>query len=273
MKNLLINGINPPISNVDYHSDSEYLSSSSLKLLLDNPEKFHKEKILGIKEDKKSNAMEEGSYVHAAILEPHTLNEDFAYFSGFRKQGKEWEAFKAATPIDKIILSASQLHRCQAYVNAVKARPEAAFYLKGTPEQAICTELFGVKVKMKADILNQEHGFISDLKTTSQPAGKDNFKLAIQQFSYDLSAALYCMIAENELKKVFDFYFIPISKPDLVCDIYKTSKKTLETGKLNVIRALEIYKKCKETGIWTLPSNENSGSMIKDEPTYIIEEI
>ena len=46
----LIKGINPYISNSDYHADKEWLSSSKLKLLFSDTEKFKKEVLESISE-------------------------------------------------------------------------------------------------------------------------------------------------------------------------------------------------------------------------------
>jgi len=53
-------GINE-VSNHDYHADTKYMSSSNLKLLLKDREKFYREKILGEREQKSSNAFDVGS--------------------------------------------------------------------------------------------------------------------------------------------------------------------------------------------------------------------
>ena len=42
-----------------------------------------------------------------------------------------------------------------------------------------------------------------------------------------------------------------IDKKNLVCEVYKASKKTLDSGMMQVAEALKIYKQCKATGVWT----------------------
>ena len=50
--------------------------------------------------------------------------------------------------------------------------------------------------------------------------------------------------------KPFKFYFIVLSKKDITCDVYLTSKETMNNGKRLVFEALKKYVKAKQTGIW-----------------------
>ncbi len=256
MTSPLILGVNPPIKNSEYHKEDTYLSSSGLKLLLKDPEQFYREKILKENAQKSSAAMELGSYVHCVCLEPELLDEEFAFFQGWRKAGKDWEDFKAnPAHKNKIILSIPQVEQGNLYAQTVKGRQEALQLLSsGQPEVALTAIVSDVPVKMKADYINLEQNYIADIKTTGQPAGLEYFKLAVDQFGYDLSAALYCMIAEEVYGRPFDFFFITISKVDRQCDVYKLSSSTKLKGKQDVFKALNHYKKCVASGVWTTPA-------------------
>lgn len=247
-------GINH-VSNKDYHADSTYLSSSNLKLLLKDREKFYKEKILGEKERKESAAFDEGSLVHSMILEPHRLDEDYAFYNGLRKAGEDYERFKA-TVSGKTVISRPQRIRCDSFVEAYKKNPVGPRILSGgDSEYTICQTLLDVPVKIRADYININAGYIADIKTSSYPTDVDTFRMTCTQWGYDLSAALYSKVAELQYGKPFDFYFVVIDKKNVVCDVYKASKDTLAKGNLQVIEALKIYKQCMATGNWTnIPS-------------------
>ena len=238
------------ISNEDYHADNVALSSSNLKLLLKDPAKFYQEKILGIKEDVKRDFFSEGSFVHSLILEPEKVKDDYAVWPGLRKQGAEFKDW-AEQQDKKTILSKPQELRCNNYFRAYKQQPVAKKILKGTlSEYTIVSELEGQKCKMRADAINLEEGYIVDVKTTSFGSDIDSFRGAVKQFGYDLSAAFYTDIASKHYDKVFDFYFVVISKTDLTCDVYKASFKTLTVGRKMYKEALNLYAKCLETGDW-----------------------
>ena len=102
-------GIYKTLSNQKYHEEKDHMSSSNLKLLLKDTEKFYKEKILGEREPIKGNNLDEGNYAHTLILETHMKEKEYLIFEGNRKAGKALKEFEAAY-IDsgKIILSAAQ---------------------------------------------------------------------------------------------------------------------------------------------------------------------
>ncbi len=238
------------MSNLQYHADREYLSSSSLKLLLKSPEEFYKKFILKEGANEEKDAFSEGSFVHALILEPHTITAAFGIFNGIRKAGKEWEAFKAEN-VGKTLLSAPQVIRCQKLAERYVAMPVAvALVAGGFAEHALTGAILDVKVKMRADYINVDKGYIADVKTTSLPSDIDLFRGASYQYGYDLSAALYCDIAYQNFGKLFDFYFIVLSKNDGGCHVYKASSKLLSEGASKMMQSIVLYKKCGASGIW-----------------------
>lgn len=238
-------------TNKEYHSDSTFLSSSDFKLLLKDSSQFYKEKILGQKEKKESPYFDEGTLTHALILEPEVINSDFAFFDGLRKQGDAYEAFKLQNP-GKIYMSKSQKARCDYYVSAFLKRPEAVALLKkGLPEHTICQIYSGMNVKVRCDWINIEDGYIVDVKTSGYPTDLDSFTVTMDQYMYQLSAALYCKIAEIQYGKKFDFYFIAISKKEGDCNVFKLSEATRERGLLQIAQAIQIYKECMATNDWT----------------------
>lgn len=260
-------GIND-CTNEEYHGDKNYLSSSNLKLLLKDTEKFKTEFIEGVKERKQVNAFDEGSYAHALILEPHVIEDEFAFYSGFRKSGKAWEEFKRMHD-GKIILSKPQKHRVEKWVESYNERSEAISLVSGgVAEQSIVGTLNDVPIKVRADYVNVEKGYIADVKTTAYSPDVDSFKQVIDMFSYDLSAALYCQMFEQYYNKPFDFYFIVLGKKDHICEVYKMSDTTMNKGKLEVSKALKIYKECKEKNDWT---NNNKKHIIESKDYEILE--
>ncbi len=246
----LVDGIND-CTNEDYHSDTSYLSSSSLKLLLKDREKFYREVVCGQRVNKVSPAFDEGSYAHSLILEPHLVDSEFAFFTGWRKAGADWEKFKEEHT-GKVIISKPQKARVEKWVESYKKRPEATQLIKGgLAEHTIAGQLMGVPIKVRADYINVEEGYIADVKTTAYPPDVDTFRLVIDQFSYDLSAGLYSMLFEQYYGKPFDFYFIVLGKKEIRTEVFKASAMTLQKGKAQVVEAIGLYKKCLETGVWT----------------------
>jgi len=238
------------MTNQEYHSNKSHLSSSNLKTLLMNPTKFYEEKICGNKVNEQKAVYDVGSLTHAVILEPHKVETDFAIFPGLRKAGAKYEEFKAANA-GKIILSISQKLQVEKYCQAYSSHKTAVGMLSGGfAEHTMTSEILGVPVKARADYINVNSAYIADIKTTSHPSDSEIFRMTVQEYMYSLSASLYCQIAFNNYGKLFDFYFVVISKVDLTCEIYKASSATLSEGSALVTQALVLYKKCKESGVW-----------------------
>lgn len=257
------------VSNADYHSNTTHLSSSALKTLLKSPEQFYREYILGIKDNSEKPQFVEGSLTHCLILEPHKVMQEYAVFPGLRKAGAKYEEFLTLNP-SRTIVSAGQMLRCQALFNAYTAMPVALELMNNTlPESNMVGSILDIAVKARADAISPERAVIIDVKTTSMPSDAEFFKQTIQDYAYDLSAALYCEIARQTYGKLFDFYWLVLSKADQQCHIYKASTETLSRGTAKVTQALVLYKKCLASGLWIA----NQPSQQYNTREYEIEEI
>lgn len=243
-------------TNEEYHGDTRFISSSGLKLLLKDPGEFYEQYILGNRKEYKQstlNAFDEGSYAHTLILEPSMVDAEYAFFDGWRKAGKEWEQFKLENS-GKTLISKPQKVRVEKWVEAYKQRASALELVKGGQAEAtVAAEFAGMKLKARADYINIEKGYIADVKTTSGETDVDSFKLTIDKFSYQLSAALYCELFSQFYGKDFDFYFIVLGKRDNSCEVFKTSKETMEEGRAMVMKAISNYKKCIKDNCWQSP--------------------
>lgn len=240
------------ITNQEYHSEIEHLSSSSLKLLITDLNKFYQEKILKIKPPTvESPHFSEGSYLHSLILEPHKVHEEYAFFDGWRKSGKEWIEFKEASA-GKTILSKPQAKKVQSlYAHYIKNDLAKELVAGCEYEKSLFTEISGIKIKVRADGINLEKGYIIDVKTTSFDLDKDSFKATCDRFHYQLSAALYLKAFEDFYKKEFDFYFIVVGKEEKGCKVYKLSKDSRTVGDMQIAKAIKIFKACSAKNDWT----------------------
>jgi exodeoxyribonuclease VIII len=246
----LLTGINK-ISNKNYHSDKNWLSSSSLKKLLKDPALFYKEEILKDKGPEVENAnFTKGSYMHSLVLEKHLIDQEYAFFEGMRKQGNAWELFKQANQ-GKTILSKAQKMEVEYWLKAHEQNETAKELLTGgEPEMTVAHVWNDVPIKVRADYANVEKGYLVDLKSSSYAIDKDSFVQTCNSFGYLLSAALYCKIFEIEFNKPFDFYFDVVCKTEQDCRIYKVSSESKMKGLQECLKALDIYKQCAKTGIW-----------------------
>lgn len=245
---------------ITYHADRTRLSSSNIKQLLKSPEQFHTEWVLGQRPPEKENPnFSEGKLVHSLILEPDKMAQ-YAIYPGLRKAGGAYEAFVAENPF-KTILSAVQMRRCEELYKAYAKLPIAVEMLKnGYPEHTMLADILDVPIKTRADFINVDAGYIVDVKTTAGPTDIEVFKSTVIQYSYELSAALYCEAARETYGKLFDFYWLVLSKQDGGCAIYKASSDTLSMGTAMYTQGLVVYKKCKASGIWSFQQPKDNFS-------------
>ena len=256
------------LSNEEYHGEKEHSSSSNIKdLITDRPsrwhkdgelwgvEKYHKEKVLGDKPEQASkNSFDEGSLAHCLILEPWNLDNDFAIYQGFRKSGNDYKAFKAAEEAGKgrIIVSKSQFKKVEGWVNDYKLNETAVNLIKGCEtEYSLFGELKGMKLKVRADAINIEKGYIADVKTTAYDVDQESFANTVKDFKYQLSGAMYAKMFSEYYGKPFDFYFIVLGKgKGGGTEVYKLGDDSVRDGMKMVNAGLAKYTECKASGIW-----------------------
>ena len=117
---------------------------------------------------------------------------------------------------------------------------------KGKPEQTLCVELEGMKIKIRADYLRK--GQIIDVKTTSDPVDKFTAGKTVARFDYDLSAALYVDACAKYFDFEFEFYFLFINKISNEIEVLKASKDLLENGRRKYKKSIQLLKEARETG-------------------------
>lgn len=261
-------------SNEVYHSDRVFLSSSVYKTLLKSLDDYRMEYLEGKKKEHSERTLSnfaEGSLTHSMLLEPEVTASEFAFYPGFRKQGAEYEAFKAENS-KKTIISAPQKERVDKLVNAALNHKEAVDLLTGgVAEQTLACVLNGVPTKVRADKINAERSFILDVKTTGYESDLDSFKQTVKDFRYDLSAALYLQAFEEFYGRRFDFYFIVLSKQSYTCDVYKLSDASRQAGYRDILKAAGKFRKAATSGIWTESEPDSSPNPGSNSPYTILE--
>jgi len=261
-------GLTENISNNRYHDDREYISSSGLKLMLKDGRSFHNQYVLGNKQEfSNQTALDMGTYIHALILEPHLVEEEFAIFPGAIKRGKDWNAFKADKNNDgKIIMSKSQYNQAKVLIDNFneasvvlgnqgkeKEVKLSSFFTKGFAEQTLCGTLEGIKIKVRFDYRKDfgNFGSINDVKTTASYIGKiSDVETICEQYEYDLSAALYTDMLAMHTDKKQDFFFTFISKKNGEVKIFKASTAMLDRGRKKYKEAIRLLKIARETGVY-----------------------
>lgn len=239
--NQYIEGIN----NNDYHADRDFYSSSQVKQAISGHANFRWYMENGKKGDgkwKEGNAMDFGSLVHTLLLEPHLVDEEFAFMdtAGRNWRTKEDKTYKARfleQHADKIVLSQSDRERAKICADMAMKHPflNKLLTAPGTPEMSgfYMDPTYNLPCRFRPDrrIHDLNGGSaILDLKTTENI--EDFHKKANWDFHYDLSAHMY-MLGESIImgEADVDFYFgVVESKEPYRVAVYKASDKFLERG-------------------------------------------
>ena len=267
----------------EYHTTENTFSSSQLKDILDDPEFFHKKYILKSIEREETPAFDVGTYFHTAVLEPHLIEKECAVYRGGKRIGKVWDEFKLQNK-GKAIITESEYEKAASMITAVKASKVAERYLTGgSPELSAFVTVYVVGsniytitsrgiytmdiergwfltilesipknavklvLKVRADYLNTNRLFISDLKSTSGNC-KNTYKVlsSIRDYKYDLSASLYLDIftAAHDMEHVFsNFIWIFASKDTGSSKCYIASQELVVVGRAKWCLAVSLLAK------------------------------
>ncbi len=254
-----------------YHSHPA-LGSSSLKVLLESPRRF-KALVDGRIPREEKAALNFGSAVHLALLEPEVFLRRYAVEPDVRRNTnvyKEWRAAVLAEQSDAVIVSQDDMDNLKGMIESVLGHNDAAAMLrKGIPEQSVyqtkTVDGLEIPVKCRPDWLH-ENGDIIDLKTT-RDAGFKAFRRQAYDLEYHVSAAFYIAVLELEFgRKDRCYWWIALEKtvPWDVC-VYRANDMVFEIGDRAWQRALSRYAMCTKSGVW--PGKQEAAQDM-DLPAY-----
>lgn len=231
--------------NAEYHSHPA-IGSSLLKKVLRSPAHY-----LSAKENPQEStpAMEFGTHVHEAILEPQKFKDSVAVMPNFAGAGSvakrdDWKASNR----DKRIISQEDLDKVRQIDAAVKRHKIASRLLdQGKPEESYFAILDGQVCKARPDYLRDGH-IIVDIKTTGDASIRE-FSKAIANFDYHLSAAFYLDVVSATLGETYDeFLIIAVEKtPPYAVAVYLLDQGTIDAGGFLYKKALSTLLECKQT--------------------------
>ena len=252
------------IDNAEYHADKTHVGHSMLKDFLASRRTFYARHFTKSLPEKRTAALDIGQVAHAAILEPHTIDEvcleipaDVLAKNG-AKSTNSWYAFEKENP-DRILLRAHELKQVRDMQSAVYANPACRRLLEcdGPVEARIrwtCGRT-GIKRKTKPDkvALGFSRPFLVDIKTCIDvsPAA---FAKAMANFSYYIQTPYYSHAIKQKFGETPAFVFIAVGKdPPHPCRPYALSANAYELGEERVWAGLAALAACHESGDWSEP--------------------
>ena len=192
-----------------------------------------------------TDAMEFGSAVHCAVLEPDEFPIRYALWDGGTRRGKEWDAFVDANE-GRTVLRECDYLRALAVRDAVRSHPAASDLLRGDSEvTATWTDPeTDIECKARLDHINEDCAI--DVKTTTSV---DPFEFArtVGRMHYHAQLAHYANGAE--LPRNPHIIAVESQEPfDVV--VYRLPDDALSAGRALVSEWLHRVASCRESGRW-----------------------
>lgn len=197
-----------------------------------------------------TEAMKLGTALHTHILQPHLFDSQYAIIPASIKikRGSQWETFQEENK-DKELIKQEQFQKICGMSNALKSSLGCKQVFEKTPidsrEVVLLSEIEGVEIKSKADIVCKDFGMIADVKTATD-ASPEAFMVQASNLNYDVQAAWYLMNAEACGLNVDKFgFFVVENEYPYTTGIYTFSRFSdfVLAGENEVRRRLRSYKK------------------------------
>lgn len=219
------------------HDDNYYygelnqkaLSSSSIKLLVDSPKKYHFVQTYGNME---TQGLRDGRLLHTLILEP----EKFDQFHFVEVASKNSKAYKEAVAEHGTAYTSKEKGDAERLADALLRNEKAQQILSGSEfEVPQIGKINGYAFRGKADIITKGGG-ICDIKTTTDIKA---FKYSANKYGYDLQCYIYCQLFDVNY---FDFKFLVLDKSSLDIGVFEVSEEFYLRGKEKTELGISRYQ-------------------------------
>jgi len=238
-----------------YHSHLKGISSSGLKTVLRSPAHY---KFQAARTP--SRAMEIGTAIHTALLEPDRFANDYVLLREVKDRRASEYKQAVKTHGTEVVLTAGESDNVIGMQEAVLANPLMRSRLTGEGWRELSLfvrdPVTAVLIRVRYDLLLTD-GTIVDVKKT-QDARPDPFSRAIDNYGYDLSAALYVDAFEWATGEEAQFEFAAVEEAmPHGHKLYRPCDTTLGEGRRKYREALDTFAACESSGVWpSLPCDE-----------------
>ena len=216
-----------------------------------------------------SKAMDLGTLIHAATLEPETVEDIIAIspYADFRtKEAREWKAEQAE--LGKIITSRDEIDKALSIAETVTDDYLANFNAKYQTEVAVFGKIGATEIKGLIDIVPDGLDCLVDLKTTGEIGSLESLQRTIVNRGYHWQAALYLDLwnaASEEKRTRFVFCFVEVDSPHETAWV-ELSENLLELGRTGYMNAVAKWQTCVATNHWP---KQIEGIALIETPKYI----
>lgn len=246
------------VSDDDYHSSKDYISSTGVRHLLRSPKYFHAVAMEKI-EIEETEAMRFGKIAHLAILEPSKFQEKYMIIPDFgamqsSKNRAARDAWIESQKPGSVFCTQIQMDRLQMMIESLLSHPVATQLIKDGVAEAsgyFKDQETGLLCRIRPDYLKHDLSVMIDFKTTRDASFKA-FQREIWNYRYDVQLAFYRMGVEAIHGRLPETScFIAIEKePPFDIAVYAVDDFLLEKGMLDVKKALGLCLDSLQRNVW-----------------------
>lgn len=242
-----------PMDAKDYHAEP-LMCSTMLKAFMSSP-KGYKRIIDGVAPRVTTPAMDFGTAVHAAILEPDTFDDLYVISDGpinpktNKPYGRETKAFEewASTQTKAVISSTDNAKLTEIKADFANNPGCVQLMSQGVAEQVAFATVINTPCKVRIDWFNPDMGIV-DIKTTNN---LDRFRWQFKDLGYGLQLAFYSQVVLQLTDCAVPCYVIALE----TSEPYRTAALEIPMEYINIQRffvksALMRLEECKESGVW-----------------------
>lgn len=264
------------LSNEAYHNDKENVSSSGLKLLIEeSPDVFYDRYVKG-NHKQSTDAMNLSSLVHHAVLEGDDFLKRYVVKPKFdlrKNVDKAANAEWMAAHEGKVIVTQEEVEVIEGTYGSIFSHPDAGIILKNClfERSGYYTDKeTGIACRIRYDAYDPRSKILTDIKAV-RSAKESQFQWAIKDYRWDLSMAMYQQgIYEIDGEMPEDLVFIAVEKErPYRCAVYQLGARSVAAGFNDYRLALSKLKQCRTNDHW--PSLQERLQGI-DLPTRYLEE-
>lgn len=246
-------GLYDKLDFAEYRSKKEFVSITELNLFLKLPS-LYKHQILDGNKPETNKALEEGTALHTAILEPEVFEKIYKPLPDVDFRTKEGKIVKAQTE-DLASVYGIKFLKIEAYNRILGARDSLMSHKKITgkklkPEVSSFNihQLSQVPIKARFDGICEDQNMLVDLKTTIDAI---NFEESVMKYGYFRQAAFYLDMFESLTGRRMKWqWWVVEMQPPYTRAVYELGIQYEVLGRNEYERALFDFKKCKEQNFW-----------------------
>lgn len=248
--------------NAVYHSH-EHLSNSNLSLLARSPAHFRY-----AANKPATSAIQFGSAVHCALLEPDRFNEEYVLLEGVKDRRQA--EYKAAVAVhgEEYVLLPKDADAIRLLVESVNSQPALKHWLDepGHVELSVFSvdPETGTPIRCRFDKLTLS-GVSVDIKTT-QDARPDAFARSILQYGYYRQSEFYNHVfkaATGRNLEEFKFMAIESDVPHAGL-MHRLDETALNEGRREIRELIDLYARCNDSGIWPMYGDDECLTSLPD---------